>query len=131
MLERGVVFFRAQNNLSIELQKIFIQNLGELTGKPAISTLHIYPVLSNYFEFGVDGDQVSTISSLQHQKIYGKDEPATRRCDSAQWHLGIQVEAYPADHTSLRLIQLPSGDVDALWASGYDIYDRFSPAYQR
>lgn len=37
----------------------------------------------------------------------------------------------PADYTSLRLTQLPSSGGDTLWASGYELYDRFSPAYRR
>ena len=37
----------------------------------------------------------------------------------------------PADYSSLRLIKLPSTGGDTLWASGCELYDRFSPAYQR
>ena len=37
----------------------------------------------------------------------------------------------PADYTSLRLTKLPSTGGDTLWASGCELYDRFSPAYQR
>ena len=75
-----------------------------------------------------------------------------RQYDSAQWHSDIQFERKPADYTSLRLTQLPKtgggkrnikdnivlllcGDadeaIDTLWASGYEIYDRFSKTYQK
>ena len=37
----------------------------------------------------------------------------------------------PADYTSLRLTRLPSTGGDTLWASGYELYDRFSNAYKR
>lgn len=37
----------------------------------------------------------------------------------------------PADYTSLRLTKLPLSGGDTLWASGYEIYDRFSAAYQK
>lgn len=60
--QRGVVFFRAQDNLTDELQKNLVQRLGQLAGKPADSTLHIHPVLNNTSEFGVNDAQVSTIS---------------------------------------------------------------------
>lgn len=50
---------------------------------------------------------------------------------SAQWHSDIQFEPVPADYTSLRLVELPSTGGDTLWASGYDIFDRLSPPYQR
>lgn len=130
--ERGVVFFRAQDNLTNELQKILVQRLGILSGKPADSTLHIHPVLNNSSEFGVGDDQISTISSVQRKKLFDEvGKPSKRRYDSAQWHSDIQFEPHPADYTSLRLTQLPSTGGDTLWASGYDIYDYFSPAYRK
>lgn len=54
-----------------------------------------------------------------------------RRYDSAQWHSDIQFEPAPADYTSLRLTQLPKTGGDTLWASGYEMYDRFSKPYQK
>lgn len=54
-----------------------------------------------------------------------------RRYDSAKWHSDIQFEPHPADYTSLRLTQLPKTGGDTVWASGYEIYDRFSPTYQK
>lgn len=115
-----------------ELQKQFIQRLGELSGKPAASTLHIHPILNNTSEFGVGDDQISTISSVQRKKLFGNEPHKNkRRYDSATWHSDIQFENNPADYTSLRLTELPSTGGDTLWASGYDLYDRFSPAYQK
>lgn len=35
--ERGVVFFRKQDELDNDLQKVLVQELGELAGKPATS----------------------------------------------------------------------------------------------
>ncbi|PYI04391.1 alpha-ketoglutarate-dependent sulfonate dioxygenase, partial [Aspergillus sclerotiicarbonarius CBS 121057] len=129
--QRGVVFFRAQRNLTDDLQKTLVQRLGELTGKPASSTLHIHPVLNNTSEFGVADAQISTISSLARKKMFVHErQPDQRRYDSAQWHSDIQFEPAPADYTSLRLTQLPSSGGDTLWASGYEIYDRFSRKYQ-
>ncbi|KAJ5082536.1 hypothetical protein N7532_011579 [Penicillium argentinense] len=130
--QRGVVFFRAQTNLTDELQKKLVHRLGQLSGKPVDSALHIHPVLNNTSEFGVNDAQVSTISSIQRKKMFRhENQPNKRRYDSAQWHSDIQFEGAPADYTSLRLTQLPSSGGDTLWASGYDLYDRFSPAYQK
>jgi alpha-ketoglutarate-dependent taurine dioxygenase len=130
--QRGVVFFRAQDNLTDDLQKELVQRLGQLSGKPASSTLHIHPVLNNTSEFGVGDAEISTISSLARKKMFQHDrQPDVRRYDSAQWHSDIQFEPAPADYTSLRLTQLPSSGGDTLWASGYEIYDRFSPRYQK
>ncbi|KAI9930612.1 hypothetical protein ASPWEDRAFT_153889 [Aspergillus wentii DTO 134E9] len=130
--QRGVVFFRAQDNLSDDLQKELVHRLGQLTGKPAGSTLHVHPLLNNTNEFGVADNQISTISSLARKKMFNHArQPNQRQYDSAQWHSDIQFEPAPADYTSLRLTQLPRTGGDTLWASGYDVYDRFSPRYQQ
>ncbi|KAL6241238.1 hypothetical protein RBB50_011917 [Rhinocladiella similis] len=129
--ERGVVFFRKQDNLTNDLQKTFIQRLGELSGKPSTSTLHVHPILNGTGEFGVGDNEVSTISSVHRKKLFGAEAANKRKYDSARWHSDIQFEACPADYTSLRLVQLPKTGGDTLWASGYDIYDRFSKPYQK
>lgn len=113
------------------LLRKFILRLGELTGRPSTSTLHIHPILNNTSEFGVGDSEISTISSLQRKKLFGPEAKNARKYDSAQWHSDIQFETCPADYTSLRLIQLPKTGGDTLWASGYDIYDRFSKPYQK
>lgn len=132
--ERGVVFFRSQHNLTDALQKTLVHRLGQLTNKPSDSTLHIHPILNNTSEFGVADAEISTISSLQRKNTYKSAEnqrsTGSRRYDAAQWHSDIQFEPVPADYTSLRLTQLPKTGGDTLWASGYEIYDRFSKAYQ-
>ncbi|KAK7935038.1 hypothetical protein PG985_000533 [Apiospora marii] len=129
---RGVVFFRAQTNLTDELQKNFVQRLGQLTGKPSTSTLHIHPVLNDKSEFGVQDAEISTISSQARDSIFkSTPKPKESRYDAALWHSDIQFERNPADYTSLRLTQLPSTGGDTLWASGYELYDRFSKPYQR
>lgn len=131
---RGVVFFRAQHNLTNDLQKEFNHRLGQLTGKPSDSSLHIHPVLNNTSEFGVGDAQISHISSVARKELFkheGNGERRRRRYDAAQWHSDIQFEPVPADYTSLRLTKLPRSGGDTLWASGYEIYDRFSPAYQK
>lgn len=108
--------------------------MGQLTNKPSDSTLHIHPILNNTSEFGVADAEISTISSLQRKKTFKTGEKqrdtGSRRYDAAQWHSDIQFEPVPADYTSLRLTQLPETGGDTLWASGYEIYDRFSRAYQ-
>ncbi|KAJ4322334.1 hypothetical protein N0V94_002443 [Neodidymelliopsis sp. IMI 364377] len=109
--ERGVVFFRAQNNLTDALQKQLVHRLGQLTNKPSDSTLHIHPILNNTSEFGVNDAEISTISSLQRKKTFGHEKSqrptGSRHYDAAQWHSDIQFEPVPADYTSLRLTQLP------------------------
>lgn len=57
--QRGVVFFRDQD-IHIEDQKILGQKLGELTGKPQSSKLHVHPITEETSELG---DEVSIITS--------------------------------------------------------------------
>lgn len=72
--QRGVVFFRAQDNLTNELQKEFVHKLGQLTGKPATSSLHIHPVLNSTSEFGVGDNEISHISSEARKKMFKHGE---------------------------------------------------------
>ncbi|KAB5532495.1 hypothetical protein GE09DRAFT_1040248 [Coniochaeta sp. 2T2.1] len=132
--QRGVVFFRAQDNLTNDLQKKLILRLGELTGRPATSGLHIHPILNSERDLGGSDPEISTISSVQHNKFYVKqdsDELSPKKQSSAQWHSDIAFEPVPADYTSLRLVELPETGGDTLWASGYEIYDRISEPYQK
>lgn len=134
---RGVVYFRAQDNLTNELQKQLIQRIGELSGKPATSTLHIHPVLNSEGSIDEQRDpdqQISTISSKLFKKVYGLEEKlgvSPKKQSSDQWHSDIAFETVPADYSSLRLTQLPKTGGDTLWASGYEIYDRISRPVQR
>lgn len=109
--QRGVVFFRAQDNLTNDLQKQLILRLGELTGRPTESGLHIHPVLNSERELGGSDPEISTISSVQHKKIYRKplegEELSPKKQATAQWHSDIAFEPVPADYSSLRLVQLP------------------------
>ncbi|EME45222.1 hypothetical protein DOTSEDRAFT_71063 [Dothistroma septosporum NZE10] len=134
---RGVVYFRKQDDLTNDLQKQLIQRLGELSGKPSTSTLHIHPVLNSEGDIDEKRDpdaQISTISSKLFKKIYGTEAEAGRspkKQSSDQWHSDIAFEPVPADYTSLRLTQLPKTGGDTMWASGYEIYDRISTPVQK
>jgi len=106
-----VVFFRGQDNLTNDLQKQLILRLGELTGRPSTSGLHIHPILNSERELGGSDPEISTISSQQRKNFYLKpqnDELSSKKQTRAQWHSDIAFEPVPADYTSLRLVQLPS-----------------------
>ncbi|KAH8879001.1 taurine catabolism dioxygenase [Thozetella sp. PMI_491] len=132
---RGVVFFRAQDDLTNELQKKLILRLGEATGKrPATSGLHIHPILNSERDLGGSDLEISTISSKQYSQYYTRgsiDGLSPKKQSTASWHSDIAFEPVPADYTSLRLVELPETGGDTLWASGYEIYDRLSEPYQK
>ncbi|KAK0707255.1 hypothetical protein B0H67DRAFT_647450 [Lasiosphaeris hirsuta] len=130
--QRGVVFFRAQNDLTDDLQKELVQRLGELSGKPATSKLHIHPISNAAREHGGKDNEISVISSVQAKRLYS-DRFANqwlgdrRQSSKGQWHSDITFEPVPSDYALLKLTQLPKTGGDTLWASGYELYDRISP----
>ncbi|KAK1973545.1 TfdA family taurine catabolism dioxygenase TauD [Colletotrichum cereale] len=129
--QRGVVFFRKQDNIDNELQKELVQRLGELSGKPSTSKLHIHP-LNNSERGGTQDDEISVISSAQSKKLdlyrfLGYDQKQSQK---GQWHSDITFEPVPSDYSLLRLTQLPRTGGDTLWASGYEVYDRISKPLQ-
>ncbi|KAL3462781.1 hypothetical protein BJX64DRAFT_299343 [Aspergillus heterothallicus] len=124
--ERGVVFFRAQDNLTNDLQKDLVLKLGQLTGRPADHGLHIHPVVNDAREFGDPDPEISTINSQQFKKLY---KGAYGKL-AALWHSDISFEKAPSDFAALRLTHLPPTGGDTLWASGYEVYDRISKSYR-
>jgi alpha-ketoglutarate-dependent taurine dioxygenase len=127
-----VVFFRKQDDLDNGLQKKLAQRLGELSGKPATSKLHIHPVSNSGRTLGGKDDEISVISSEQAKKLYIERFGSDKKQSSKDgWHSDITFEPVPSDYAILRLTELPKTGGDTLWASGYEVYDRLSPAYQK
>lgn len=104
--QRGVVFFRKQDGLDNDLQKELAQRLGELSGKPSTSGLHIHPVANSEREHSVKDDEISVISSQQRQKLY-IDRNTRNQSARREWHSDITFEPVPSDYTILRLTELP------------------------
>lgn len=121
---RGVVFFTDQD-ITHEQQKVLGQRLGELAGKPKTSGLHVHPISENTPELGKD---VSVIDSMGGIARAGFVE-GTRA--SSGWHSDITFEPVPSDYAILKMHTLPKVGGDTLWASGYEAYDRLSPAYKK
>lgn len=127
-----MVFFRKQDELNNDLQKQLAQRLGELSGKPASSKLHIHPVSNSGRKLGGTDDEISVISSEQAKQLYSDWLSRSAKQSHADgWHSDITFEPVPSDYAILRLTQLPTTGGDTLWASGYEVYDRLSPAYQQ
>lgn len=104
--QRGVVFFRRQDGLDNDLQKELVQRLGELSGKPSTSGLHIHPVSNSEREHSVKDDEISVISSQQRQKLY-VDRNTRKQSARREWHSDITFEPIPSDYTILRLTEIP------------------------
>lgn len=89
-----------------------MQRLGELSGKPATSKLHIHPVSNSGRDLGGKDDEISIISSEQAKKIYrdklklfGNGEK--KQSSKEGWHSDITFEPIPSDYALLRLTELP------------------------
>lgn len=135
--QRNVVVFRKQDRLTNDRQKELIQRIGELSGKPSTSRLHIHPLLNSEDNVGADRAddlEISTISTQMFKKVYSmkmNDGLCLKKQNADQWHSDIGFEPVPSDYSSLRLTQLPKCGGDTLYASGYEIYDRLSPPMQQ
>ncbi|KAK3986752.1 alpha-ketoglutarate-dependent sulfonate dioxygenase [Cladorrhinum sp. PSN332] len=135
--QRGVVFFRNQD-LNIDDQKLLGQRLGELTGKPETSKLHKHALANSKRGIAVDengklDDEVSVISSELNRKYYAdRYSHVSKKIASEGWHADITFERIPSDYAILKIVQPPNdAGGDTLWASGYEAYDRLSPALQK
>jgi len=128
--ERGVVFLRNQDVTTKEMIALG-SKLSKLTGSPESSGLHIHPITEANSELG---DQISVISSIKQKKGAVKViDPLTEPSKFASngWHADITFEPVPSDYAMLKIHTLPPTGGDTLWASGYEIYDRLSPATQK
>ncbi|TEA21214.1 putative alpha-ketoglutarate-dependent sulfonate dioxygenase [Colletotrichum sidae] len=126
--QRGVVFLREQDVTPTQMKEFGLR-LTELAGCPESSDLHIHPLTEEGSELG---DQISVISSEKQKKGGGLTHQLSdvSRFASAGWHTDISFEKVPSDYAMLKIHTLPETGGDTLWASGYEIYDRLSPAMQ-
>ncbi|ODN75222.1 hypothetical protein L202_06418 [Cryptococcus amylolentus CBS 6039] len=130
--ERGVVFFR-NAIITPEEQRVLIDTLGRLGGKPKDSGLHIHPLTATASKLGDDVQVISNEYSHDFDKggiKTNQGEILKREFGKDLWHSDITFEPYPSDYASLTIRTLPEVGGDTLWASAYEAYDRLSPAYQ-
>ena len=89
------------------IQKELVQRLGELTGKPSTSRLHIHPII-NAGRGETKDNEISVISSRQAKKIYAdRFRSNDKQSQRQQWHSDITFEPIPSDYALLRLTELP------------------------
>lgn len=105
--------------------------MGELSGKPADSTFFINPIQRASAENGGVPDPEITRIDSRGRPDFAATQPNPRRFDEALWHADGQFETCPPSFTSLRLSEVPHNGGDTLWASGYELYDRFSKPYRK
>lgn len=128
-----MVFFRKQDGIDDDKQKELMQRLGELSGKPSTSGLHIHPIcpVSEQAKALKGSDEeISVISSRFKEKgakVYkdinasesgvadkrinklflGAKQSQRKQSMTTEWHSDIAFEHVPSDYTMLRLTELP------------------------
>ncbi|EXJ89612.1 hypothetical protein A1O3_02679 [Capronia epimyces CBS 606.96] len=133
--QRGVLFFRNQD-LQLNDQKVLGQKLGELTGKPKTSKLHRHALVDKKSQSPIDGEkkadeEVMVISSASAKNSHEAHKSSLKPLASTLWHADITFEHVPSDYAILKMVVLPESGGDTIWASGYEAYDRLSPAWKR
>lgn len=83
--ERGVVFFR-NAKITPEEQKVLVQALGEASGKPSTSGLHVHPLTLEGTQYGDEITHISNqyILSPQFKNTYSK-RYSERRLAKTGW----------------------------------------------
>ncbi|KXS94343.1 hypothetical protein AC578_4413 [Pseudocercospora eumusae] len=124
--QRGVVVFRAQEDVDNEVLKQIALRLGELTGRPKECSLHIHPVFNSARE-GLDKDNhINCVSSEDRKKLYNSKKAQSHN----NWHSDVGFEAVPGDYSAFLLTKKPETGGDTMFASGCEIYDRLSKPMQ-
>ena len=135
--ERGVVFFRNQDDLNVADQKRFCDLVGKLSGRPEENGLHVHPIYRDpgnlQMPNGTTDENIYVINAEAQKKIYktmarkGLDEPKDL---AREWHSDSTFETVPSDFSFLKMEETPPHGGDTLWCSGYEIYDRMSPSFR-
>lgn len=77
------------------------------------------------------------INSEAQKKLYATmkkrpgNSPDEPRDLGREWHSDSLFETCPSDFSFLRMQATPPAGGDTLWVSGYELYDRLSPPFQR
>jgi len=127
---RGVVFFRDQQ-ITLEQQKELGKRLGQLTGDPADSRLHVHPATWKGSE---NGDEITDISSTKFKEArehYARARAQESEFASKGWHIDITFEQAPSSYAILKVHTVPKSGGDTLWASTTQAFAKLSTAYQK
>lgn len=127
---RGVVFVRGQSDLTPALVAKLALKLGQLSGRPNASKLHIHPLSKEFSESGEFlGEKIDSERDEQGRQISFPDEKS--ELASAGWHTDISFEPIPSDYALLQLRTIPEEcGGDTLWSSMYSAYDALSKPMQ-
>ncbi|KAG0051655.1 hypothetical protein BGZ83_003485 [Gryganskiella cystojenkinii] len=107
--ERGVVFFRDQDDLDYKEQV----RLGKRWGP-----LHIHPLVPH----NQDNPEVIVLDS--------RLSPPSRFNTNDSWHSDVSFEPAPASFSILKFEEIPESGGDTIWSDARSLYDELSPTIQ-
>ncbi|KAF9582455.1 hypothetical protein BGW38_000191 [Lunasporangiospora selenospora] len=107
--ERGVVFFRDQDDLNNDEHV----KLGRRWGP-----LHIHPLVPH----NQNNPEIIVLDS--------RVSPPTRFNTNDSWHSDVSFEPAPASFSILKFEDIPESGGDTIWSNGYELYDDLSPAFK-
>ena len=103
--ERGVVFFRNQNNVDNKLQKEICKRLNDLSGAPKENTFYRHSLLAMQGE----DPEMGKVDQDRIQKMYSPPvEGMPRQSHTKDWHTDSSFEPMPPSYTVLRMTDLPA-----------------------
>ncbi|KAG0354218.1 hypothetical protein BC939DRAFT_520199 [Gamsiella multidivaricata] len=103
--ERGVVFFREQDDLDYKEHV----RLGRRWGP-----LHIHPIVPHNQQ---DPEVIVLDSRLR---------PGSRFNTNDSWHSDVSFEPAPASFSILKFEEIPESGGNTIWSNGYELYDDLS-----
>jgi alpha-ketoglutarate-dependent taurine dioxygenase len=105
--QRGVVVFRAQDDVDTEILKKLALRLGELTGRPSTSGLHIHPVFNSERDNGGPDNEINAISSEDRKSMYASEVQRKKKQSHNNWHSDLGFEPVPGDYSVFMLTEVP------------------------
>lgn len=102
--QHGVVCFRGRENFTDDLQKRLCQQLSELAGKPADSTIHIHPLCNK-------GEDISGISNNLNTNIFTDRRAGDLKITISVrngWNSDVGCDPILSDYAVLKLTTLPT-----------------------
>jgi len=107
-MQHQVLFFRDQD-ITVDQQKAFARNFGEL---------HIHPVIQQMKDQG-------------HPEVVVLESHEKAQFVAERWHSDVTFQRQPPLGSILRAVTVPDAGGDTMWSSMYAAYDALSGEMQR
>lgn len=105
--QRGVVVFRAQDDVDTEILKKLALRLGELTGRPSTSGLHTHPIFNSERDNGEPDNEINVVSSEDRKSMYASEVQRKKKQSHNNWHSDLGFEPVPGDYSVFMLTEVP------------------------